>query len=198
MLILVLCHLPLLGILALQLLKQKIPCVKSLFEISTDDFCLTACTLGERGDKLPRGKHSRGSGRAKNNKGSGRRLSLWERRGSRPPKNRHSQTCGDYAVEATPFCADWVSGKLRKVLFLYKYKGKMLPKERYHLCRQATRLEDLGSSALNLNQLDGALGSDSPTQNTKAGSCLLPSDYMHEDTKALVRDSASFKVTKLA
>lgn len=79
----------------------------------------------------------------------------------------------------------------------------MLPKKRCHLRRQATRLEDFGSSAplcfpSSLNQLDGALGNDSPTQDTKAGSCFLPSDYMHEDTEALVWESTLHKVTQLA
>ena len=46
MFILELLCLPLFGILALQLLKQQISCIKSsLSEISMDDFCLTAWTL---------------------------------------------------------------------------------------------------------------------------------------------------------
>lgn len=53
MLILELCHLPLFGMLTLQLLKQQIPCIKTpLFEISRDEFCLTARALTDTGDKL--------------------------------------------------------------------------------------------------------------------------------------------------
>lgn len=89
MLILESLHLPLFGILALQLLKQQIAWIKSpLSEIPRNDFCLTACTVSDTGDKLPlMEKSSIGSG-LENNDGLEGRLSLWERKGERPPKKQ--------------------------------------------------------------------------------------------------------------
>lgn len=45
-------HLPLFGILALQLLKQEIV-YEIPSEISSDDFCLVTCTLCDTGDERP-------------------------------------------------------------------------------------------------------------------------------------------------
>lgn len=75
-------HFPLFGILALQLLKQDIPCIKSpLFEISSDGFCVTACTLNDTGDKLLLMEKSSIVSGLEKNEGVEGRWSLWERKG---------------------------------------------------------------------------------------------------------------------
>lgn len=70
------------GILALQLLKWEIPWIKPpLSEISSDDFCLPACTLSDTGSKLHlmEKKSGTGCGQEKN-EGLEGSFSLWERK----------------------------------------------------------------------------------------------------------------------